>query len=146
VTSPPTEMAPFAEGPSGTTRPPSVSKAVAMLYVTFALGVLRATLIEVERFQKKHDIASILGHLCIFAGLGMLYFLIGRRKNWARLVYAVWTVLFVATVAFVVLKSDSEVPFVGVLAIGQAALQVWALVMLFRPEAAAWFKRMPVRQ
>jgi hypothetical protein len=148
MTSPPTEVAPFAEDSSGTTRPPSVSKAVAMLFVTLGLGILRYGLILKRMADDAYPIrrGSVIGQICIFAGLGILYFFIGRRRNLARFIYALWAVLFIAMTANALRQSAPEIPFVGVVMLGQTALQLWALVLLFRPEAAAWFKRMPLRQ
>jgi hypothetical protein len=129
-------------------RPSSVSKAVVMLYVALGLEMLR-TAVGMSQMAAEHrayTLSSIfLGPVPIFAGLGMLYFFIGRGGNWARLVAVAVTALFIASQVKPFLNSVPEIPFVGILAIGQTALQLWALVLLFKPEAAAWFRR-PAKQ
>jgi hypothetical protein len=75
----------------------------------------------------------------------MLYFFIGRGGNWARLVCVAVTALFIGSQVKPFLNDAPEIPLAGVLAIAQAALQLWALALLFKPEAAAWFRRRPSR-
>jgi hypothetical protein len=155
MTSPPKQGDPLAAASGSTTRPPSVSKAVVMLYVSLGLAALRSAVAFNQMFELvKSDgssgidtrvVTAVVGQVVILAGLAVLYFCIGQRKNWARRVYIAVTILFIAMMVQAVLHSAPEVPFVGVVGIGQAALQVWALVLLFRPEAAVWFRRVPTR-
>jgi hypothetical protein len=145
--SPSEPVDPFAERPHIPIRPTSVTKAVAMLWFALGLGALRSA-VEFKRMADDgyHILDHVVGQVSLFGCLGILYFLVGRRRNWARRACVAWTVLFFAMMVYGVLRSAPEIPFAGVLGIGQAALQLWALVLLFQPEAAAWFRRVPTRK
>jgi hypothetical protein len=144
MSSPSRQTDPLEECPHGAIRPTSVAKAVAMLWVTLALGAVRSVVEFIRMANDGHRVRDhVFGQFFIFACLAVLYFFIGRGRNWALALYVVWTILFVAMMAYVVLRSDTEIPFGGVLGIGQAALHFWALALLLQPEAVEWFRRFP---
>lgn len=128
-----------AEVAAANARPPSVSKAVRLLWAAFAIGPARAAL----EFARLSDMASppfvFVVQLFTFAVMALLVLQIGRRRNWARIV---WTVLFVLGLPFSVkplIESLQMTPVSGILGVVQVALQAVATVLLFTFEARAWF-------
>ncbi len=65
---------------------------------------------------------------------------ISKRKNWARIVMAVLAGLTTLVMLFGLGKIFSISPILGVLIILGFILNIAGLVMLFSPEANAWFK------
>lgn len=122
-------------------RPSSVTKAATLLYVTLGIGVLRAAM-EFPRLSAMSGAAFVIfTQLVVFGLTWLLIFLISRRRNWARIVYVVLFLLGTPLSVKPLIASLVATPVSGLLGLGQAAAQVVAIVMLFRGEARAWFKK-----
>jgi succinate-acetate transporter protein len=80
----------------------------------------------------------------VFAVLCLICFFILNRRNWARIVYLVMTVIGTPLSIKPLLESFTATPISGVLGVIQAAIGIVAAILLFRPQAASWFRRIPV--
>ena len=121
--------------------PPSLLvAAVNLIYVTLALGVLRF-LLEFSRMTRTADASFVVTVSLVGFGVsGGLAYMIGRGRNWARLVF---TALFVIGLPFSVtplLESLQYSLFSGLLGVAQVVAQAVALVFLFNGEVTSWFK------
>ena len=138
--------------PQAQERPASISAVVTLLYVVLALGVIRSAIVfgrlsaqAGAEFGRLSPVAGASFVLFVqgtsFAFVWFLIFMIGRRRNWARVVFLV---MFVVGIPFTVkplIDSFSASPISGVLGVAQLALQITALYLLFRPAGRAWFRR-----
>lgn len=121
-------------------KPRAVIIAVRLLYVSIAVGFLRGIIVGPQAV-KDVPIASVV--LVLIFVSGVLWFFIhkiSRAKNWARIVYLL---LFVIGNWFTILplfRSVAAYPLTGLLGIGQATLELAAMVMLFSGPSNQWFK------
>jgi hypothetical protein len=125
-------------------RPPAVSRALVLLYVTIVVGILRSAM-EDTRLAGAYGVGFLVFvQLFVFAVLCLLCFFIANRRNWARIVYLVLTVIGTPLSVKPLLESFAATPISGFLGVIQAAVGIVAAVLLFRREAASWFRRIPV--
>jgi hypothetical protein len=137
-------------------RPRSVDLAVKLIFGAVALSVVSAVVAFLtvdDQVQAQADAAGVDADsvrtiaivtvvvvlvltLVVFTALALL---IGRGKNWARIVY---TILGALSVLSLGTTFNGEV-IVASLAVEvvQALLTVAAIVMLYRPDSNAWFSR-----
>jgi len=123
------------------TRPVSVTGAVKLLYATLAIGVVRS-LLEFRTLAESAptEIVLTVWFLTITIMLTLVYN-IGAGRNWARITLLVLFGLGLPLAIQPLLQSFSLHPFSGVLGVVQIVAQITALVLLFRPESNAWFRR-----
>jgi hypothetical protein len=79
--------------------------------------------------------------------LGILWFFIHKiwkGRDWARITFLVLYIIGIPFAVFTLLQPLMDRPFYGVLGIGQAVLQLVALVFLFQKSSSEWFKQMKV--
>jgi hypothetical protein len=131
----PNDLSPVGLRRDSDLRPPSVSQALLLLYVTIAIGILRSA-IEDTRLAGIYGLGVLVFvQLFVFAVLCLLCFFILNRRNWARIVYLVMTVIGTPLSVRPLLESFTAAPISGVLG---------AAVLLFGRKAASWFRRIPV--
>lgn len=123
------------------TRPASVASAVKLLYTTLGVGVLRSA-IEFDGLSESVPAEFVITVWLLATTIMLtLFYNIGAGRNWARITFLV---LFAIGLPFAVqplLQSLSSHFVSGVLGIAQLVGQISALVLLFRPDASAWFHR-----
>lgn len=117
-------------------RPNSVNLAVGCLVLTFAISVTTQKPARAHPAWAFFAAYLIVSFLFLFLG-----FMICRRKNWARWIYAVYTVIwlmwFVVTVP---LRMDMPLArFIP--QVVEFILSTAAVIMLFVPAANNWFKK-----
>lgn len=129
------------QGSANGARPPSVSRGLLLLYASLGIALIRSAM-EFPRLAQVSSLGfAVSVQVVVFATFVGLLFFIARRKNWARIVFLVIFILGVPLSVGPLLDSISGTPISGVLGLLQVALQVVALVLLFRSEAAAWFRQ-----
>lgn len=129
--------------PGNTTpeRPLEVTAAVYLLYIGLLFTVTRVFLECSLPGGKSSDGLATLGVLP--AGL-LLYYMIGKGKNWARIILLILVML--GTLVFVVESLGKPPPSARIdicrviLFVAQAPVDFIALVFLFRPVSSHWFK------
>jgi hypothetical protein len=88
------------------------------------------------------ELRSIITMVLTLAVLLLLIFLISRvRQNWARWVFAVLFVVGTPPSALNLPALISANPVAGTLSLIQFVMQFVALVLIFVPDARAWFAR-----
>ena len=111
--------------------PDAVHIAVTLLYICLAVGVARGLL-------------EAMAAINTLVALGTMLFFIQmmrKRQNWARLTYLVLFILGAPLSIRPLMHSLAVHPLSGFLGIGELALQIVALVLLFHKSASAWFRR-----
>jgi hypothetical protein len=121
-------------------RPPSVSRAITLLYVTLGFGLLRSVLEFTRLAGTSNAVFALIIQIMVFALMWLIVFKIGRRREWARILYLVLFILGTPLSVKPLLVSLSATPISGVLGLAQIAIQIYALVLLFRSEGRAWFR------
>jgi peptidoglycan/LPS O-acetylase OafA/YrhL len=119
-------------------RPNSVKMAICCLAVSFAISLVQRLL--------NADFKTNGFAYCIFGFLIALFlvFMIYRRKNWARWIYAGCVVIWLVTLV-VHLRFLTGLSIIGgVLLAVQLALWLAAAFMLFVPETNDWFRKKKV--
>ena len=129
------------QGSANGARPPSVSRGLLLLYASLGIGLIRSAM-GFPRFAQMSSVGfAVSVQVVVFAIFLVLLVFIARRKNWARIAFLVIFMLGVPPSMGLLLDSLSGTPMSGVLGLLQVALQIVALVLLFRSEAAAWFRQ-----
>ena len=143
---PPT--APVADPPfEGTTRPRAASFAVRMLWSALVLGVLQlvSELFTMARTGPGPAIVGTIAGGCLaLAILALFTFHLGRRRNWARIVFIVLFWLGIAITAMTWQRTLATLrgpPLDLTLTLLQYLLQAASVILLSTPGVAAWYKR-----
>jgi len=124
---------------SGTTtaRPPSVERAVKLLWIAVAIGVVSSVL----TFMLIGG-PTLGGLVAAVIGLAITAFLItkiGEGRHWARIVLLVLFVLGVAGFFLGSGLSFDIAPVLSVVGLVQLAIEAYALYLLFAPPGGDWF-------
>jgi len=120
-------------------RPKKVSNAVSLLYATLGIGVVRSVL-EGSANSAAAGIGFTMSiALAVLGFMGWLIFMIGRRRNWARVTFLVLFLLGSPAIVLLI-RSFAVNPVSGLLGFAQVVLQAVALVFLFQPESTARFR------
>jgi preprotein translocase subunit Sss1 len=119
------------------TRPPAIERAVMLLWVAVAIGVV-SSLLSLTMLG-----ASFSGLLATIIGLAITAFLIikvGEGRNWARIVLLV--LFAIGLVGFVVAGglSFGVAPFLTLIGLVQLGIEGYALYLIFTPPGSDWFK------
>lgn len=128
-------------------KPKNVKTALSLLWITLAFGVVR---IFLDFSSVSEKLAAVGGSKfffiitsVVFVFMAFLFYLIGKRKNWARWVYTVLFVLGAPSTISSFSETLQENLFSGILGIIVTLVQMIALGLLFSAPARAWFKSTP---
>jgi membrane-bound ClpP family serine protease len=129
----------------------AVTVAVTLLYATLGIGILRFFLDAPDLLEEASGRMGASGVpalpvvvLTALVGLSVMWlfiYAIGRGRNWARLTFLVLFLLGIPFSVLPLLQSLASNPTSGILGVGQAVLQVIALILLFQPRSSEWFKQ-----
>ena len=137
---PTTEVADPPVIPALPSRPRQVQVAVALLWLSLALGVPEAVL-GTRQFE-----GTIMGvgvtviTLLIFGLVGWVNVKVYQGRNWARVVMLVLTALSVVTVLFPSGESTAEGPLLQGLYLFDVLIEVVAMMLVFSNPGSLWFK------
>ena len=121
-------------------KPVVVTIATRMLYSTLAIGVIRCSL---EWSRLTQVTSPVLIFISMTFTLGIMLWLtykMDNGRNWARITFLVLCILGVPFAVLPLLRSLSNSPISGALGLAQVALQLAALIFLFRRDARLWFR------
>jgi multidrug efflux pump subunit AcrB len=124
-------------------KPKKVINAVNLIKLTLVLGAINL-IIQIAfsgPFLRGGLLAMTL--LIFFVAISITIFLIynlNRRKNWARIVFAIFTII--GTLIILAGISQLFTPFVivGIIALTSTIIQLIAMIILFSKESNEWFK------
>jgi len=123
-------------------RPQKVTTAVTLLYVSLGIGAFRL-IFEAPRMSEIAPPEVVIpGSIAGLAIMALFIYLIGTGRNWVRITFLV---LVIAGIPFSVqplLQSLAANPVSGALGIGQAVLQIIALVLLYQKPSSDWFRQL----
>lgn len=124
-----------------TPRPRAVSIAVWLLWAQVAIEVLETLLDAHDGLQKGGTVVVASNMTMVIIGVVCwLIFMIGRRRNWARITYAFLFALGMG-VQLVTWQNTLNGPPRDLVAIAlQSGLQLAAVVLVFQRAANAWFR------
>ena len=121
-------------------RPKAISRAVALLWVTLGIGVLRGVI----RYIRHADVRSLgLGELSTLALWALSVFLIvqvWKGRHWVRIA---WLVIFCLAVPLGILPlfpSVAYFPVANGLGIAQSLIWLAGIVLMFQRDASTWFE------
>lgn len=121
-------------------KPKIVYHAEFIFYATFAVGILIMYL-EFSKSSQPIETSSLIMTSIIIAILIWFIYSVGKRKNWARHVIAIFTFLGIPSSISFFLNSLSFFSISGILYLAQVIGQVVAAIYLFTPAASKWFKK-----
>lgn len=122
-------------------RPTRVNQALALLWAAMAIGGLSVGASLPELWGESFFVFMMVVTVALFAANALLIWLIGRRRNWARIVMLVVIVIMIPFM-FVGDAPDDTVGFVAVLAEWLSlVLELIAMYLLFSRDGAIWFRQ-----
>lgn len=134
-------------------RPKSIQRFDIFYLGALALGLVSTAIgwnTTMERMQADAATAAIatpvmLGSVIVGFGISLLlwFFTSRMRSNIARWIVVIFFVIGVLSLLFTLLNGAYPGGVTGILSILSTALQAAAVVMLFKPDAVAWFKGQP---
>lgn len=124
-------------------RPQEVRTARALIYTTLGMEAIRFPFLLYcigSELPGPIILASILAFFVTFGLTAWLTAMIIRRKNWARITFLVLYLISLLPFARSLGRSFPITPISGILGLVQVAFQGYAMILLFRQEAADWFR------
>lgn len=121
---------------SSQSRPASVNWAIRLLYATLVIGIIRALIVF---SQSGVSLIDILMECLIVGFLWLLVFMIGKRKNWARITFLVFLLIGTPFAVFWMIQELTYQPKSGIVMLLQFTMNVVSVVYLFQKESSSWF-------
>jgi ABC-type iron transport system FetAB permease component len=128
------------------TKPAEIQRAVNLLWISFAIGTVRALLLWSTDVGITPPALILLFLLLIFSFALQLFFLrrISQGKNWARLLYLVVFLLGAATWFSKLSPEFVQHPGAALLDVVGGGLEIIAYFLLFTGRGNEWFRTQPV--
>lgn len=123
-------------------RPRQVDRAVRLLWIVLALGVVNSALQWRVLAASPASLATIL--LVQALGIGIAAWLtikISGGRNWARITYLVMAVIGLPMIVLSLPATFNVSPISGVVTLVQIGLQITALYLVFSEPGREWFRR-----
>jgi len=119
-----------------------------LLYGTLGLGIISSAIqypTSVERASAFGGAGFVIGvQAFTFIILGLFFYCVGSRRNWARILLLVLTIIGSPFAINSIITSFGINPISGVLGVIQVLMQVVALVLLFLPASNKWYRKQVV--
>jgi hypothetical protein len=121
------------------TKPPGVRRATNFLWVSLAVGLVKTSL-QWPYLTARSSIA-LTGFILVFTLtiVGFLILKIGQGRNWARIVFLVFSALGFLPFLFVLRSEFARSPALGTPSVFQVGLQLFALLLIFTSPGKEWF-------
>jgi hypothetical protein len=121
------------------TKPPEIRRATNLLWVSLAVGPVKTSL-QWPYLTARSSIA-LTGFILVFTLtiVGFLILKIGQGRNWARIVFLVFSALGFLPFLFVLRSEFARSPALGTLSVFQVGLQLFALLLIFASPGKEWF-------
>jgi hypothetical protein len=125
--------------------PRTVTAAVSVLYLSLGLGVIQLLL----RWSKAEASGSLGPEVGPLLTLALIYYMIWRGRNWARIIYLILVLLGTPLSLLAVIQLSGHSDFSGsvgahllYIEIIQIGIHLVAVVLLFQRASSHWFKTM----
>lgn len=122
-------------------RPRQVLVAVALLWLSLALGIPEAALSNLPIVGGSADVALVLIMLLLFGLIGFLNLEIYQGRNWARIVMLALTVSSVVMMLFSPDEVRAEGPLLQGFYLFDTLIEVAAMYLVFSKPGSLWFRR-----
>jgi hypothetical protein len=121
------------------TKPLEIRRATNLVWVSLAVGLVKTSL-QWPYLTALSSIA-LTGFILVFtlAIVGFLILKIGQGRNWARIVFLVFSALGFLPFLFVLRSEFARSPALGTLSVLQVGLQLFALLLIFTSPGKEWF-------
>lgn len=129
--------------------PEAVKKAVFLLYLGLAIGIIGA----IWDFPAIKEMASaveiqplgtiwfiLMFQFIIFSSAALLIWLISKRKNWARWIFVIMTIVGVPMTIEPILNFSNE-PVMSMFNLISTVINLMAVILLFLKPSREWFKK-----
>jgi hypothetical protein len=128
-----------AASPGADTRPSSVTAGIMLLLISWVIGLFSFAAILFRIGLRFSFIQTIFFSILWLALIIALW----QRQNWARIAIVVLIVWNVANLALTFIRmAGMNAPMWGLsIGVGEAIMRIVAVLLLFRPQSNAWFKK-----
>lgn len=133
-------MDPTLEPTTSVSRPIEVTRAVQLIYASFAIGAIRAVFDLAQKISGVPLLLALLGLVIFFAICFFFVSKIAAGRNWARIVLLLLLVIglpFAIPGYIVELRTN---PLHGSISIVMAILQLIGTYLLFTKNSNLWFR------
>ena len=120
------------------TRPKAVKTAAYLIWIALAVTLAESLIQHSNRTP--FDISLVAISFAVFSVPILLVYMIWRRQNWARVIFAVLMVIGMYFTVPEVIASWDSAPFSSIKRSVIAAFQLVGLYLLFSAPSNAWFK------
>ena len=140
---PPTaHVADVASAEDSATKPVQVKVAVALLWLTLGVGLIRSATNLLRLHLQGYALVGVALVFFIFVPLvGLWTYRISRGGRWARLTYGLMVTVGVLGYLLGFIKSPPAVHLDFALLTFQSVLQLGAVALLYTPPANRWFRK-----
>ena len=123
-------------------KPPEIGRATSLLWASLAVGLVK-TPMQWANLTARASIA-FTGFILVFtlAIISFLILKIDQGRNWARIVFLVFSGLGFLPFLFVLRSEFARSPALGTFSVLQVGLQVFALFLIFTSPGKEWFSRL----
>lgn len=122
--------------------PKSISIAAKVIYLTLGIGIINSVIMELTTdFNNLSDPKNLI--ILIFS-IGLMAFFsykIHIGKKWARTTFLVLFLIGLIMLPFTLIQFFKLNPTTGVISLIQTGLQIYALILLYRPDSKDWYSK-----
>jgi hypothetical protein len=130
-------------------KPWKVRTAVIMFWLSLGIALIGLITRSITVFSTVTTAETIMSALVVLAVYFGLIVMIGKGKNWARIVFLVLSIFDVPFAIWAIIQTLSHLAFSGpagvvtiILKVAELALRIMALALLFQRDSSDWFKAM----
>ena len=128
-----------------TARPREVLYAFWLAIASLAVGILAIPL-RSEVVRSQLIIFTIIGLLISLAFTLIIFYLILKGKNWARMFYTITFLIGVPFAFPAILVAFQKTPVLAVIRLLQLFLQMMAVVLLLQKSTRVWFTKLKLQK
>lgn len=120
--------------------PKTISQAAKLIYLTLGIGLVNSAIVEyttvLSNISEPKNLFVLIFTLAI---LGFLTYKIQMGRKWARTTFLVLFLFGLLIFPFTVIQTFELNPLIGIISLAQTGLQVYALILLYKPDSREWY-------
>jgi len=124
--------------------PQKVDLAVKLLYGVVAIGVVRMIINIINHIEVRSIGMTHLIHVLVFVLSSYFIYQLSKQQNWARITLLIILIVEIPLSILPMFDAITHSLLNNGLGLIQTVLFVSAMVLLYRPEASAWFNNKTV--
>ena len=126
--------------------PITISNAAKLIYFTLGLGIVNSVIMELTTdFKNLSDPKNLF---IVILSLGLTAFFaykIHMGRKWARTTFLVLFLIGMIMFPFTLIQFFQLNPLTGIISLIQTGLQIYALILLYKPASKEWYKNKTVK-